>query len=81
MNMKSLTIAEAKAILSPLGIALTKTDGEFKVRVVGSPAGHGYFTTEIDDAVATGRHMAANSQRAVLEQRPTSAERANLIPA
>ncbi len=81
MNMKSLTIAEAKAVLSPLGVFLVKRDGEFRVRLVGSPAGHGYFTTDIDDAVATGRHMAASAQRMVLEQRPTSAERANLIPA
>jgi hypothetical protein len=55
-----LTIKSVKASLAPLGIVLRKTcEGEFCVRLKGSPPDHGYFTTQLDDALATGRWMAS----------------------
>lgn len=60
MNM---TLKTAKAELAAVGCTISKTDGEYKVRLKGSPVGHGYFTTDLDDAVATGRHMANEEVR------------------
>lgn len=56
-----MTIKEAESILTPLGITLHSTPHlpEYRVRVKGSPADHGYYTTELQDAVRTGKLMAA----------------------
>ena len=54
-----MTIKQAKAVLAPLNITIRRSYGEeFCVRIKGSPAGHGYFTTDINDAVQTGKLMA-----------------------
>lgn len=55
--MINLTIQNVRAQLTPLGITLTKRDGEYCVRIKGSPAGHGYFTTDLSDALASGIEM------------------------
>ncbi len=54
-----LTFKSVKAELKPLGITLARTGQgkELKVRIKGSPNGHGYFTSDLDDALATGKHM------------------------
>ncbi len=46
-----------KSELASLGMTITRKDGEFKVRIKGSPAGNGYFTTDLQDALDTGRAM------------------------
>ena len=53
------TLAQAKAALRPLGVVLSKKDGEYKVNFRGGREGTAYYTDDINDAVATGRHMAA----------------------
>jgi len=54
-----MTIAEAKAILRPLGVTLRHTVGEFRVNLAGGKEATAYYTDDINDAVATGRAMAA----------------------
>jgi hypothetical protein len=55
--MKKTTIKQAKAKLSAYGISLVKRDGELRVRIIGSPLDHGYFTDDVEDAVSTGIAM------------------------
>lgn len=53
-----LTLATVRASLKAVNVTIRKTDcGEYCVRVKGSPVGHGYFTAQLDDALATGLHM------------------------
>ncbi len=47
-----------KSELASLGMTITRKDGEFKVRRKGAPNGEGYFTTDLNDALDTGREMA-----------------------
>jgi hypothetical protein len=55
-----LTFKRVKQELSLFGITICRTGygKELKVRIKNSPVGHGYFTTELDDALSTGLHMA-----------------------
>lgn len=59
----ALTIATVRAELAPLGVTLAHRDGEYTVRIKGSPAGHGYSTPDLSDALATGREMAKGGAR------------------
>lgn len=54
-----MTIAQAKAILNPLGIVLVKADDEFRVNVRGRSEASAYYTNDLADAVDTGKAMAA----------------------
>lgn len=57
--MEKLTLKRVRAELKPLNVTIRKNSyGEFVVRIKGSPPGHGYFGTELDDALATGKEMA-----------------------
>ena len=54
-----LTYAIAHAELAALGVVLARTPfAEFRVRVRGAAAGEGYITTDLADALATGRLLA-----------------------
>jgi hypothetical protein len=55
---KSITIAEARKILTPLGILLQKHNYEYRVYHRGSKRDEGYYTDDLQDAVDTGRQMA-----------------------
>lgn len=57
MKNKSLTLAAVSAALSPYCITIAKRDGEYLLRVKGSPAGHGYFTNDLCDALEAGLTM------------------------
>ena len=53
------TYAQARAELSGLGLIIARTPfAEFRVRVRGAAAGEGYFTSDLADALATGRLLA-----------------------
>lgn len=61
--MTKTTQAQARAILSPLGITLKKTeDGEYRVSFRGwsetRAEATAAYTNDIDDAIGTGKHMA-----------------------
>lgn len=59
-----LTQAYVRDQLRPLGVSISKRqENEYHVRVIGSPAGEGYFTPDLRDALDTGRAMAAEKQR------------------
>ncbi len=60
-----LTLKQVRATLAPLGVTIRKTGygDEILVRIKGSPAGHGYFTTELDDALDTGLAMVKFTRR------------------
>jgi hypothetical protein len=50
-----LTLKQVRQTLSRVNVTIRKTaHGEYVVRVKGSPVGFGYFTTQLDDALATG---------------------------
>jgi thioredoxin reductase (NADPH) len=57
-----MTLAQAKAILTPIGIVLSKTDGEYRVNFRGGGESTAYYTNDIEDAVATGKSMAKEGQ-------------------
>lgn len=52
-----VTLAAALIELRQLGVTIRRVDGEYRVRVIGTPAGEGYFTTDLTDALETGRRM------------------------
>jgi len=52
-----LTIKSVRAAL-PSGITLTVKDGEYLVRIKGSPRGHGYYTNDLQDALFTAKFIA-----------------------
>ncbi len=58
-NVK-MTLSLVKNLLAQVNITICRTGygEELKVRIKGSEAGHGYFTTDLDDALQTGLHMA-----------------------
>jgi hypothetical protein len=56
-----MTIKQAKAELRPLGIALTKEPfgGEYRVNYWGGGESTAYYTNDREDAINTGKAMAA----------------------
>ena len=52
-----MNLADAKNELRPLGVVLTKKDGEYRVNRRGAGEGPAYYTDDLFDAVATGRRM------------------------
>ncbi len=52
-----ITLADAKAELRPLGVVLTKKDGEYRVNRKGAGEGPAYYTDNLWDAVATGKTL------------------------
>ena len=75
------TLAQAKAALRPLGIVLAKKDGEYKVNFFKGREGTAYYTDDINDAVATGRHMAAGGYPSHGARRRTRQRHGNAGPA
>jgi hypothetical protein len=62
--MQKLTLKHVKAALKPLNITISKTPyDEFKVRVKGASKGEGYFTTDLGDALETGKLLAMHTPR------------------
>lgn len=54
-----MTINEAKSELRRFGISLKKTPhGEFRVNFAGGSERTAYYTTDLHDAIDTGRAMA-----------------------
>lgn len=64
--MSKLTIAKVRAALALNGATIRKADGEYCVRVKGSPVGHGSFTNDLTDALHTGIDMARRSRQGTL---------------
>ena len=65
--MARITFAKAQSELREQGVSLTRTavPGEFRVALSGQPArtAQGYYTDDLEDAVGTGRAMAAEHLR------------------
>jgi hypothetical protein len=55
-----MTLADAKEQLRPIGVVLTKRDGEYRVNRKGAGEGAAYYTDDLWDAVATGQAMKAH---------------------
>jgi hypothetical protein len=54
-----LTFKQVQEILKEKGCTIRNTGyEEYCVRIKGSPKGHGYFATDLEDALATGLLMA-----------------------
>ena len=57
--MHTKSIKTAAALLRANGVSLRRdSSGEFVVRLANAKLGEGYFTDDLDDAVATGLDMA-----------------------
>ena len=55
-----LTYKGASGALRALGIILSRDSaGEYRVRLAGSPAGHGAYDSDLQSAFETGKAMAA----------------------
>jgi len=52
-----MTLADAKVELSKAGVVITKRDGEYRVNRRGAGEGPAYYTTDLWDAVATGKTL------------------------
>jgi hypothetical protein len=60
-TLPKLTIATARTILAGLGMTLMRgAPGEFRVNFRDDRAATAYYTDDLQDAVDTARHMAAN---------------------
>lgn len=62
---KRLTFAAVKETLREHRVTIFRTaiDGEVRVRLDESPVRHGYYTTDLEDALATGIAMRAEANR------------------
>jgi hypothetical protein len=58
------TLAEARAILRPLGITLSRRAeaNEYRVNLAGGTEAQAYYASDINDAIGTGRAMAARAK-------------------
>lgn len=66
-----LTQKNVRAVLALASVAFSRIPGEdYRVRVKGSPEGHGYFTTDLRDALDTGLAMARPGERNLAPTRP-----------
>lgn len=63
-----MTLKQATTIVKELGLSLTKTDGEYRVRIPGQPEAD-YYTSELDDAIDTARAMAADAAKRLRAER------------
>jgi len=60
----SKDLARAKAVLTPLGIEITRTEyDEYRVNFKGGKEATAYYTDDIDDAIGTGKAMAAENAK------------------
>jgi hypothetical protein len=57
-----MTIREAKQILKPLGMTLSKRDGEYRVNFRSGGEGPAYYTDCLIDAVETAQAMHRRAQ-------------------
>jgi len=53
-----LTLRYVRERLRDIGATINSAEGEYHVRLKTTPAGEGYFTTDLRDALDTGRAMA-----------------------
>lgn len=65
--MAKVTLKQARTMLRYLGLTLVKRDDEFVVKFKGTSddAPNNHFTNDLEDAVASGRDMAARAAAAV----------------
>lgn len=57
---KCVTVAQVRDELAKLGISFRRTQfGEFRVNFAGGREATAYYTNDLDDALATGRKLAA----------------------
>lgn len=54
---KEITFTQAKVALAKIGMTLTKKDGEFRVNFKGGHEETAYYTSDVVDALNTGRVM------------------------
>lgn len=54
---RPMTLADAKHELRALDVVLSKRDGEYRVNRRGAGERPAYYTSDLHDAVATGRRM------------------------
>jgi hypothetical protein len=52
-----MTLAQVKAELRAIGVAIRKQDGEYRVNARGGAEEAAYYTNDLDDALQTGRKM------------------------
>lgn len=63
-----LTITYVRDQLRGLGVTIRRTEGgDFRVRLLTAGSGEGYFTTDLRDALDTGRQMASHDMRATAD--------------
>lgn len=66
--MKTPTIKQAREVLRPLGISISKTDfNEFRVNFSGGKEATAYYASDIPDAIDTGKDMARRRDKQELE--------------
>lgn len=58
-----MNIAQAKREMQQIGLVLTHDQGEYRVNFKGGGEASAYYTTDLDDAVATGLDMARREHK------------------
>lgn len=61
-DTRVLSFAAVKAELRGLGVLVVRLRGEYRVRLLDQPAGEGYHTADLADALATGRDLARRAK-------------------
>ena len=78
--MSTYTQKTARAVLKPFGVTFRRdSSGDYVVRLAYAKAGEGYFTDDIDDAVATGIYLARNAAAKAIEE-ARAKRRAEITP-
>ena len=62
MKRSQLSFKRARMELRELGLTLLRKQGEYRVRIIGTADGEGYFTNDLWDAYQTGVRMSQEQQ-------------------
>ncbi len=79
--MDKLTLKGVKVALAELGISVNKREGEYKVNFKGGAEPTAYYTSDLNDALRTGRCMADERDRGAVQPFGISSELRELLDA
>lgn len=58
----ALTLLQVRETLWPLGLRISKWDGEYRVNFVRGDEATAYYTNDLEDALWTGLQMASRGE-------------------
>lgn len=76
-----LTQKQVRVELAKIGVSFFRDGQDFRVRLIGSPAGDGYFAATLSDALDTGRAMAKERDGKAVKHTGSAVFRAQCVGA